>query len=128
MADIFSLPEVAAHIPRETGPVLKSVPASARANVYGYRSESEALELKFHQAAGETIDYFSIKYTNGHCKGMMRQTILALVVHMATWLHGDSLVLFQGFSSQNNVCSPKLRVYPQKTSPRMKTFQSCLHL
>lgn len=121
MADIFSLPEVAANIPSGLGPVLKTVPASARTNVYchpwqldlseeakygqvgkypsmvqvrahlpsvvwkGYRSESEALEVKFNQAAGETIDYYSIKYIDGHCKGIMCQTILALVVDMATW-------------------------------------------
>ncbi|CAK9074707.1 unnamed protein product [Durusdinium trenchii] len=34
MADIFAIPEVAAKLPQSCGPVLKTVPASARSNAY----------------------------------------------------------------------------------------------
>ena len=34
MADIFAIPEVAKYIPSGLGPILKSVPAAKRANVY----------------------------------------------------------------------------------------------
>jgi len=48
----------------------------------GYQQEREALEIKFDLAAGVDFGYFNVKYIDGHCKGIMVQAILALVVHM----------------------------------------------
>ena len=119
MADLFSLPKVAAHVPSHCGPVLKTVPASQRLNAYlhpwhlnlseaaktgrypsmhqlrthypsivwkEYQASREALEIKFDHAAGEDIGFFNVKYIDGHCKGLLVQTVLALIVHEVPWL------------------------------------------
>ena len=125
MADIFSVPEIAKHIPAGLGPVLKTVPVTKRSSVFlhpwhldlsekakygetgkypamcqvkahlpsvvwrGYQQEREALEIKFDMAPSSEIGYFQVKYIDGHCKGIMCQAILGLVVfmvqHAAGW-------------------------------------------
>lgn len=51
----------------------------------GYQQEREALEIKFNQSLSPGVDigYFQVKYIDGHCKGIMCQAILALVIYMA---------------------------------------------
>lgn len=121
MAEIFSMPEVAKHLPAGLGPVLKTVPVSKRSSVFvhpwhldlseqakfgqtgkypsmcqvrahlpsivwrGYQQEREALEIKFNQSSSPGVDigYFQVKYIDGHCKGIMCQAILGLVIYMA---------------------------------------------
>lgn len=113
MGDLFSIPEVAKHLP-QWGPVLKSVPATQRLNVYlhpwhlslgegakagrypsmhqtkahmpsvvwkNYQAAREALEIKCDQPAGDQLEYFSVRYIDGHNKGVMVQSVLALVVY-----------------------------------------------
>ena len=46
----------------------------------GYQASREALEIKFDVAAGEQIGYFSVKYIDGHNKGLIVQAILAMVI------------------------------------------------
>ena len=113
MGDMFSIPEVAKHLP-QWGPVLKSVPASQRLNVYlhpwhlslgegakagrypsmhqtkahmpsvvwktirlpGKRWKSNVTSLR-----GDQLEYFSVRYIDGHNKGVMVQSVLALVVY-----------------------------------------------
>ena len=118
MADIFSVPEIAKHIPAGLGPVLKTVPVTKRSSVFlhpwhldlsekakygetgkypamcqvkthlpsvvwrGYQQEREALEIKFDMAPSSEIGYFQVKYIDGHCKGIMCQAILGLVIFM----------------------------------------------
>lgn len=48
----------------------------------GYQQEREALEIKFNIAPGTEIGYFQVKYIDGHCKGIMVQAVLGLVVYM----------------------------------------------
>ena len=56
-----------------------------------YHSELEALDLKFTTAPGSEIEQYSIRYVDGHNKGLMVQGILALVIHLETWLHPNKL-------------------------------------
>ena len=119
MGDIFQIPNVIGHIQSQLGPVLKSVPANSRQNVYlhpwhlslaesakagrypsmhqtrahfpsilfkTFQSAREAIEIKFDAAAGESIDFFTIRYIDGHNKGLMVQGILALVIHLVSWI------------------------------------------
>ena len=51
-----------------------------------YQASREALEIKFDLAGGDDIDFFKVKYIDGHCKGLLVQTILALIVHTVPWL------------------------------------------
>ncbi len=120
MADIFAIPEVASRVPQGAGPVLKTIPASKRPNVYlnpwdlslgenakagkypsmhqmrlhypsivwkTYQSHREALEIKFDQPSGTNIDFFSVRYIDGHNKGLICQAILAMVIHKVSWFH-----------------------------------------
>ena len=117
MADLFSLPEVVAHLPSTLGPVLKNVPACQRLNAYihpwhlslsenaktgrypsmhqirihfpsvvwkNYQSSREALDIKFDLPAGDEMGFFRVRYIDGHCKGIICQSILAMVIHAAT--------------------------------------------
>ena len=119
MADLFMIPEVAKLI-HPPGPLLKTVPATARTNVFctpwqldmsedakvgrypsmvqtrahlpsvvwkNYRAELEALDLKFTSAPGCDIEQYSVRYVDGHNKGLMVQGILSLVIYLATCLH-----------------------------------------
>ena len=116
MGDLFAIPEVVANIPSQCGPVLRSVPSTARQNVYlhpwhlslsenakagrypsmhqtrahfpsivwkNYLASREALEIKFDAGGGEEIDFFSVRYIDGHNKGIIVQTLLALVIYAA---------------------------------------------
>ena len=131
MADIFSAPEIAKHIPAGLGPVLKTVPVTKRSSVFlhpwhldlsekakfgetgkypsmcqvkahlpsviwrGYQQEREALEIKFNMAPSSEIGYFQVKYIDGHCKGIMCQAILGLVVHMLQQATGWNSNIFK---------------------------------
>ena len=114
MGDLFTIPEVVAHIPSQCGPVLRSVPSTARLNAYmhpwqfslserakagrypsmhqtriqfpsivwkNYQASREAVEVKFDAAGGDTIEFFSVRYIDGHNKGIIVQTLLALVIY-----------------------------------------------
>lgn len=123
MADLFAIPEVAAQLPLNLGPVLKSIPTTQRHNVYlhpwhfdlsvhakfgevgkypsmsqlrkhmpsvvfkCYQAEREAIDIKFVDGAEDAsaIQFFQVRYIDGHCKGIMAQSILALVIYMAPW-------------------------------------------
>ena len=57
----------------------------------GYESEKEALEIKFTSDAlgakmGQELDIFSVRYIDGHCKGLMVQAVFALLIHLAPQL------------------------------------------
>lgn len=129
MADIFAIPEVAAKLPQSCGPVLKTVPASARSNAYlhpwhlslcenakagrfptmhqtrlhmpsivwkHYQAHREALEIKCDAPAGDQIGHFTVRYIDGHNKGMMVQGLLAMVIHTATqqiWVFCGGILL-----------------------------------
>lgn len=51
----------------------------------GYQASREALEIKFDVPVGDQVGYFSVKYIDGHNKGLMVQAILALVIHSVAW-------------------------------------------
>ena len=118
--------EVAAKLSAmQFGPVLKSVPSTARQNVYlhpwhlslsegakagrfpsmhqtklhfpsivwkNYQAAREALELKFDSCGGENVEFFSVRYIDGHNKGIMVQAVLAMVIYAATQLALDSML------------------------------------
>lgn len=47
-----------------------------------YHSEQEALDIKFDIPAGDDLGFFNVRYIDGHCKGLIVQSILALIVYM----------------------------------------------
>lgn len=49
-----------------------------------YQSEREALDIKFDMPPGDDIEYFTVKFIDGHCKSVICQAVLALVIHMQT--------------------------------------------
>ena len=68
----------------------------------GYQQEREALEIKFNMAPGTEIGYFQVKYIDGHCKGIMVQAVLGLVVYMLENATGwnSNIFTFDAFLSQ----------------------------
>ena len=49
-----------------------------------YLSSREALEIKIDQLGGEDLQYFSIRYIDGHNKGIIVQSVLAMVIYIVT--------------------------------------------
>lgn len=109
MAKYLSIPAVADKIPSVDGPLLKAVPPSSRKGFYlnpwmldfsehakcgkfpsnvalrlhlpsflsrGYEGDREPLEVRFSEP---DLNLFSVKYVDGHTKGICIQIIFALL-------------------------------------------------
>ena len=50
----------------------------------GYETEREPLEVRFDQGENTPIEYFTVKYVDGHTKGLIVQSIFALLDY-CTW-------------------------------------------
>ena len=50
-----------------------------------YQASREALEIKLDQSGGDDLGYFTIRYIDGHNKGIIVQSILAMVIYNVTW-------------------------------------------
>lgn len=49
----------------------------------GYETEREPLEVRFDQGENTPIEYFTVKYVDGHTKGLIVQSIFALLDYCA---------------------------------------------
>ena len=56
----------------------------------GFESEREPLDVRFKMDnPGKDIVPFSVGYVDGHCRGLMCQLIMALLIYCEAWLMTD---------------------------------------